>query len=416
MSDHAVEFRPLSALHRAPRNPQGHDLGALHQSFERFGYVEPIIVSQASGRIVSGHGRLDALEQRRKQGLPPPEGIQVRDGEWLVPIIERPFLNSAEEEAYLIAANRLVTLGGQDDSTLAAMLADLAAGPGLPGTGFDNDDLDTLLRDLKGDGAAADEIPPHQGGDTTAKLGDLWRLGPHALLCADSANPENLQRALQAAGGALADAMITDPPYAIYGSSTGIGSDITDDKIVRPFSDRLLQNASACLPWFGHAYVCCDWRTWPAIWEAAKPHRMAAKNLIVWDKGGGGLGANYANTYELVGFFAKIPQAVTMTSGAPSGQRPVHRPNLIHLNRVPHKDRQHNAAKPVELFEEFTRNSTDHGGLILDPFAGSGTAIVAAERLGRRCAALEIEPRYVDIIVKRWETLTGKQATREPQA
>jgi hypothetical protein len=172
MSEHRIEYRALSALHRAPRNPQQHDLGALHQSFERFGYVEPIILSQASGRIVSGHGRLDALMQRRKEGRPAPDGITVdAAGEWLVPTIERPFLNPDEEAAYLIAANRLVTLGGQDDATLVAMLKDLAGGPGLPGTGYDNDDLDGLLKDLEKQGA-----PPVASAPPDATPGSECRI------------------------------------------------------------------------------------------------------------------------------------------------------------------------------------------------------------------------------------------------
>ena len=147
-----VDYLPLSTLARAPRNPKAHDLGALGQSYARFGYVSPIVLDEASGRLVAGHGRLDALQQAKASGQRPPTRIKVGPkGEWLVPVVRGVhFRSGAEAESYLVADNRLTMLGGWDEPALAGILADLAAQEALAGTGFDGDDVDALLRQLAG--------------------------------------------------------------------------------------------------------------------------------------------------------------------------------------------------------------------------------------------------------------------------
>lgn len=237
--------------------------------------------------------------------------------------------------------------------------------------------------------------------------GDLWIMGEHRLLCGDTTEADDLAHLMD---GQLAQMVWTDPPYAIYGSSTGIGSDIADDKMVRPFFLDILRASRDFVDVFGHIYIACDWRSWPSWWEMAKRAELAPKNLIVWDKGGSGLGSSYANTYELVGFFAKLPKQTVMTSGFKTGQRQVHASNVIRMNKVPGGQRDHNAQKPVELVAEQIGLSSDAGAIVVDWFAGSGTTIIAAETTGRRCFAMEIEPRYVDVCVKRWEAFTGKKA------
>jgi len=149
MENIRIEYMPLSKLVRAPRNPKQHDLGALHQSINRFGYVAPVLINEATGRIVAGHGRIDALQQMKAAGHSPPLRVKVKDGEWLVPVIRGiRFKDDAEAEAYLVADNNLTLLGGWDDNTLADVLSDLAAQDSLEGTGFDGDDLDALLARL----------------------------------------------------------------------------------------------------------------------------------------------------------------------------------------------------------------------------------------------------------------------------
>ncbi len=154
-----IEYVPLGELRRWLRNPKSHHLGDIHESYNRFGYVAPMLLDERTGRLVAGHGRLDALQQRKASGKPAPERIATRDGQWLVPVIRGVSFTSDEEaEAYGIADNRLVEAGGWNDAALAQVLADLAAGPGLDGIGFDDEDLDVLLAGLMEPEAVAKEV------------------------------------------------------------------------------------------------------------------------------------------------------------------------------------------------------------------------------------------------------------------
>jgi DNA modification methylase len=270
------------------------------------------------------------------------------------------------------------------------------------------------LSDEPPSGRRRRKVDPNDVPDTPtvarAKSGELWLLGDHRLLCGDTTQADDVAHLM---GAETADMVWTDPPYAIYGSSTGIGSDIADDKMVRPFFMEILRVSRDAIKVMGHVYVACDWRSWPSWWEMAKRvEGLTPKNLIVWDKGGSGLGSSYANTYELVGFFSRLPKQTVMTSGFKTGQRQVHASNVVRFDKVPGGQRDHNAQKPVGLVAGQIELSSDPGEIVVDWFAGSGTTIVAAEQTGRRCFAMEIEPKYVDVCVKRWEAFTGRKATR----
>lgn len=171
-----VEYTPLRQIQTWDRNPKDHDLGQLHQSMNRWGYVQPVLLNEASEKLVAGHGRLETLTQMQAAKLDPPDGIQLaEDGDWLVPVIRGvTFQNESEAEAYGIADNQLVILGGWDDAKLAEILADLAVEEmGLDGTGYDTEDLDDLLSRMAFDGEeepdedieASDQIDtcPHCG-------------------------------------------------------------------------------------------------------------------------------------------------------------------------------------------------------------------------------------------------------------
>lgn len=277
--------------------------------------------------------------------------------------------------------------------------------------GFTTDDVEKLVRPAKRErssAAGSDELPAIVD-DPVTRPGDLIELGAHRLLCGDSTDGPALDRLL---GGARVDAVIMDPPYAIYGSSTGLAAEVADDKMVRPFFREALRAAARALIPFGHCYVCCDWRSWASWWEVAKGTGISPKNMIVWDKRGSGLGNNYANTHELVFFATAIPKRTRMTVDNP-GQRPVLDSNVWHIARVPSgEERIHNAQKPVELVTRALTNSTVAGERVLDLFAGSGTTLVAAEQEGRAAFLMEIDPAWCDAIVARWERLTGQKAKR----
>lgn len=186
---------------------------------------------------------------------------------------------------------------------------------------------------------------------------------------------------------------------------------MTDDKIVRPFFEQLWRRAERILPEFGACYVFTDWRTYAAVWGAARRTLIRIKNAIVWAKNGAGLGNCYANTYELIAYGMKCPPPKSMSGQERRGIRQVLRPNVFTFNRVTGDERMHNAAKPVELLREFVRNSSDAGDLVVDLFGGSGSTMIAAELEDRRCALMEIEPKHCDRTLVRWLRREGAEAT-----
>jgi DNA modification methylase len=144
----------------------------------------------------------------------------------------------------------------------------------------------------------------------------------------------------------------------------------------------------------------------------AKRTPLEPKNCIIWDKGGGGMGNNYANTYEMVGFYTNMPKRTAMHSTEQAGQRPVFQPNMVRVNRVIGEERQHNAAKPVDLISFNIEPSIDEGELVVDWFLGSGSTLIAAEKLGRVCYGMEIDPKYVQVAIERWQNYTGQKAVK----
>lgn len=414
-----IELLNLAELQLARRNPKDHDLGELMQSIRRFGFVDAVILDERTGRLISGHGRLEALRALFKEApQSPPEGVDFQqhgpdDVRWLVPV-QRGWSskNDTDAEALLVAVNRLVELGGWNDPALDALLVDLARTGGeeaLEGTGYDAGDVDRILRELaEQNGQAEDDDTDHElEGEPYVKAGELWLLGSHRLLVGDNTNEADVARLLE---GRKVDAVIGDPPYAIYGSSTGIGADIADDKMVRPFFERLGRLAVAHVRTFGHVYLCTDWRSWAAMWEGCRRAGLQVKGCLVWDKGDGGMGSMWAQCYELIGFFALTPPAKALKSGVPAGQRKVLRPNILRYPRPTGAERLHNAAKPVRLMGDLVEAATDAGGVVLDPYCGSGPVLIACEQLGRTCLTLEIEPKTAQKAIERWQRLTGRKA------
>lgn len=440
-----LEYMAIVELKRAKRNPKDHDIGALDASVKRFGFVDPVVIDERTGRLVSGHGRVELLTTLEAKKSKPPPGVEVVDGEWRIPVVRGWASKSdSEAEGFILAANRTTELGGWQQDKLAEVLEDLAKAGELQGTGYTGDDLDTLLEQLGetprhyGTSPApasttttepppVGEAPPAADPVSTDPLdeeppvserpwvkdGDLFELGGHRLLVGDSFKAEDMRRLLASAKVKAVGGVVTDPPYAIYGSATGVASDIADDKMVRPFFEKLFNTCADLLPWFAHAYYFCDWRTWPAIWESAKRAGLSPKNQIVWDKGGSGLGSNWANTYELIAYLAKIPpQKAMKSSNKITGQRPVFRPNILRYPRTTGEEREHNAAKPVKLCAELVTAAVDEGGVILEPFGGGGATLIACEITKRRCLAMEIEPKFAQVIVERWQRVTGNTAVK----
>lgn len=398
-----------------PANSRRGDLEAIEGSMAANGIFGAVYAQVrrdgTKGPVIAGNHRVRAAKNA---------------GATHIPVI-RIVCTDIEAERMARADNRTHDLGeGDDPELLLASLQRIAdEGDGsLEGTGYTDLDLAALeaevaaLDDDEADGGGAsedDDAKPDEGDETwhvpeepITELGDVWILGEHRVMCGDTMRLENRRELF---GRETVSLVLTDPPYAIYGSSTGIGADIADDKMVRPFFDALSRMIAKTVKVFGHVYVCCDWRTYAIIFESNKAAKLSPKNCIVWDKGGG-LGSSYANCHEFISFFAKLPPPTAMKSSTQRGQRTVLAPNVMKYNRVVRDEREHNAAKPVGMFEWLIGNSSDVGDLVADFFLGSGTTVIAAEKTGRRCYGFELEPKYCDVIVARWERLTGKKATR----
>lgn len=291
--------------------------------------------------------------------------------------------------------------------------------------------------------------PPRE---PSSQVGTVYQLGPHRLICGDTTNLDDLARLMD---GAKADAVVTDPPFAIYGSSTGLDSSVSDDKVVRPFFRDVLAGAMFVARPFAQVYVCCDWRSWAAWWNAAQRVKLHPSNLLIWDKGNAGLGSQWANGYELIGFFTNKPQRTKMFRATETGTRLVLRPNVLRgydpaeaddgpargdlvdleamaeleaagelegkearrlvltYGRVTGAARVHNAAKPISLLIELIDAATDAGQRVVDLFGGGGSTLLAAAQSNRIAYLSEIDPVWCDVIRHRW-TLWAREAGVDP--
>ena len=393
---HAIKQVALADLKPYDRNARTHSRAQVEElrgSIRAFGFTSVLVIDE-EGLLIASHGRRLAA---MAEGLTHVDAIEVRG------------LSPQQKRALAIADNKIPANAGWDEKLLALELGSLKAdGFDLSLTGFSIGELDDILGPDPGAGDADEDDAPPPPERPTSRPGELWLLGDRRLLVGDSFDREDVDRLLE---GNLADMVLTDPPFAIYGSSTGISADIADDKMVRPFFEKLGAVIIERVPEFAHVYVHCDWRSYATLWHGLKSARLTPKNCIVWDKGHFGLGGMYGNAHEFVAFFARLPPQKAMTSGNKRGQRPVLGcANIFKASRVTGEERQHNAAKPVELLAWLIENSSEPGDLVLDLFGGSGSTLIAAEKTRRRCAMMEMEPRFADVILERWEKASGKQA------
>lgn len=384
-----------------PKNPNTHpdnQVQLLGRIIRQTGWRAPITVSTRSGFIVKGHGRLSAALL---------EGLKE------VPVDYQNYDSEAQEYADLVADNRIAELAEIDRVMLADIFADIDTGEiPMELTGFTEDEaqelmhaMDEALHNDLNDPDQVPEIPAPE--DVLTQPGDLWLLGGHRLLCGDSTNRETVERLLD---GEKADMVFTDPPYALMGNSTGV-SGVGDDKMIMPFFREIGAVLRQVVKPMGHVYVCHDWQTSATIKAAFQD--LTAKNLIVWRKAdGGGLGSFYTKIYELIWLFANELEKGII------GKNKVHArtingvANIWDCPVVQAPERDHNAQKPVDVIKVAVANSSDEGEAVLDLFGGSGSTLIACEALSRTCYMMELEPKYCDVIVKRYIRTTGKTDVR----
>ena len=371
-----VRLGDLKPFPYNPRTMSDKQRKQLEESLERFGLVE-IPALNKDLTVLAGNQRTEVLLE--KEG--PDHKIEAR-----VPSRQ---LSEEEAREYLIRSNK--NTGSWD----MEMLADEFEMPDLIDLGFDTKDFGKTPVSQTTETEYTDPVIT----STDIKVGDLIEIGPHRLLCEDSTVAENVTKLMDGKRGAMA---FMDPPYAIFGSSTGIASDISDDNMVRPFFQAILQQTSLNVKPFAHCYYCCDWRSWASWWDMAKRTDLTVKNMIVWDKGSG-QGSMYTNTHELVAFLTKTPKEDAI-GRKKSGQRLItqHPANLIKQSRVVVEERHgHNAAKPVPLITRLLENSSDQGGIVVDLFLGAGSTMVACQELNRICYGMDLDPKWCQATIDR---------------
>ncbi|WP_236621834.1 DNA methyltransferase [Luteimonas huabeiensis] len=356
-------------------------------------------VCRVCGLQAPGHGRLAAA---RKLGLP------------TVPVVVLDHLTPTQRRALVLADNRIAELATWDDALLRIELEALQDdGFDLDLTGFDADALAELLADEEPqiEGRTEDDAAPDVPEEPVSRPGDVWRLGPHRLVCGDATTAEAYARLFP--DGERADMVFTDPPYNVnYANSAkdklrGKHRPILNDALGEGFYDFLYDALALIMAHTrGAIYVAMsssELDTLQAAFRAAGGHWST---FIIWAKNTFTLGrSDYQRQYEpiLYGW----PEGATRHWCGDRDQGDVWQ------IKKPAKNDLHPTMKPVDLVERAIRNSSRPGDVVLDPFGGSGTTLIAAEKAGRVARLIELDPKYADVIVRRWQDWTGQQATRE---
>lgn len=413
---HKIANRPISELKAFPGNARTHSKKQIQQiarSIKQFGFNNPVLVGD-DDTIIAGHGRVAAAELA---------------GMAEVPTIKLSHLNAAERRAYVLADNKLAQNAGWDSEVLALemqSLIDLDFDLSL--TGFETVEIDQVLDDW----AASSSLEEEQSEDqipelaerVVTQLGDMWQLGQHRLLCGDARSSEDLSKLL---ANEKVDIVFTDPPYnvPIDGHVCGLGKirhrefamaagEMSRTEFIE-FLKATLGNAAAACRDGAIAYVCMDWRHMGELLEAGLQTFDELKNLCVWNKSNGGMGAFYRSKHELVFVFKKGIVKHVNNFGLGEGGR--YRTNVWDYPGISSISSErmgelamHPTVKPVQLIVDALKDCSNRGDIVLDVFGGSGSTLIAAQKCGRKARLIELDPAYCDTIVRRFTKLTGKQA------
>jgi len=414
-----IRYLPISSLKPDPKNPRKHNdrqIRLLAKSIKGVGFNVPVLID-AHLNIMAGHGRILAAQIL---------GLQE------VPTIALEHLTEAQARAFMIADNRLCEIAAWDDQLLGEQLktlAELDLDFSLEVTGFTMGEIDLRIEGLESVALKDDEadlLPPSPAGPPVTQLGDLWLLGDHRLLCGSALETSAYKLLMQDQRAAM---IFTDPPYnvKIDGHVSGLGAikhrefamasgEMSETEFV-----SFLTRACALLARYSidgsiH-FVCMDWKH---SWELLEAGRLAytyLKNICVWVKDNGGMGSLYRSQHEMV-FLFKNGRAAHRNNvelgkngryrtniwnypGANSFARKTEEGNLMEM---------HPTVKPVAMVADAILDCSARGDIVLDSFLGSGTTLLAAERTGRICYGLELDPLYVDTILRRWQKYTGSSA------
>lgn len=418
----SVQYWPLEKIQPNPKNPRKHkdrQIKLLCKSIESFGFNIPIAVD-SQGMIVAGHARLAAA---KKLGLSE------------VPVIVLDHLTEQQAKAFLLADNRLSELSSWDADLLAVYLQELSVVNldfDIEATGFTVGEIDLHI-DTTGSGNSTPKDDPADRfqvatGPSITQVGDQWRLGAHRVVCANALDPATYAALMNSEKAAQ---VVTDPPYNVKvdGHIGGKGSikhrefamatgEMSEEEFTTFLYTIFLRLVEYTIDGSIHM-VYMDWRHLPEILAAGRRAYTSFLNLCVWAKSQAGMGSLYRSQHEL---------ALVFKSGKASHRNNVelgrfgrYRTNVwnypsIHAMRHGEEGdllALHPTVKPVKMIADAIFDCSKRGDLILDPFLGSGTTLLACERVGRVCRAIELDPLYVDTAIRRWQALTGEDAILE---
>jgi DNA modification methylase len=420
-----VKMFKINELIEYVRNPRKNDavVDRMVGCIKEFGFRIPI-VAKSDGSVVDGHLRLKAA---KKLGMAE------------VPVVIADDLTDAQIKAFRLIANQSANWADWDEELLKLELEDLKdLNFDLDLTGFDLSEVERLLRNDNVEEDDYDEMPV-EGIPVVSKLGDLWILGEHRLLCGDSTKIEDVKKLM---AGKLADMVFCDPPYNIrINNIIGLGSvhhsefqmasgEMTEQEFI-DFLSLVFKNLVAVSKDGSIHYQCMDWKHIYEIMVASRAAYTEFKQLCVWNKDNGGMGTFYRSKHELIFVFKN--GTAKHTNNFELGQHNRYRTNVwdyAGMNSFSVKEqlktddgrqvsgtnelmKMHPTVKPVKLVADAILDCSLHGELILDLFGGSGTTLIACEETDRKCCMMELDPKYVDTIIHRWQKHTNQKAILE---
>lgn len=390
-----IQQLPIKAIKPYPDNPRQHSPTAIDKvanSIQNFGWQQPIVVDK-DHVIIAGHTRYQAAQQ-----------LELTQ----VPVLIAEQLTPEQAAAYRLADNRCHEETGWDEDLLARALCDLNTdNVDLTLTGFDSNEIDRLFASLKqlANHHTDEDACPDKPDKACSQTGEVWCLDRHRLMCGDATNTKHVAQLMQ---DDKADMVFTDPPYNVgYQGYTKDKLTITQDDLTSTeFCDFLTQAFATCITILksqASLYVCHSSQYQREFQHALEDNGIAIRNQIIWAKQHFAWGkGRYKFQHEPI-FYAHLKGQQDLWYGNKKQS------TLWSFNK-PHANRLHPTMKPVALIERALTNSTQSDDIVFDPFAGSGSTLIACEKMGRRASLLEIDPRYVDVIIQRWQDYTGKSA------
>jgi DNA modification methylase len=415
-SDLLITCQRIEEIKTNPRNSRTHSKHQIHQianSIKAFGFANPVLLDR-NNTVIAGHGRVAAAKLL---------------GMSEVPTIRLENLSPDQVRAYVIADNRLAEKAGWDKSILAIELQNLLTIDSdfdVTVTGFEIPEIDIILASTDGKRDPADDFEVTETLEAVTQPGDLWQLGRHRIICGNSIEEDSFSKLL---GNKRASVVFVDPPYnvEIDGNVTGNGAvrhrefpmasgEMSELEFISFLTSslRLLARYSAS---GSIHFVCMDWRHIGELLTAGRQVYESLLNVCIWVKNNGGMGSFYRSRHELVFVFrngkAQHRNNVQLGRYGRNRTNVWDYPSVTSLSKISDEGNLlalHPTVKPVALVADALLDCSARGDVVLDAFLGSGSTLIAAERTGRCCYGIELDPIYVDTAIKRWQRYTGDHA------